>query len=141
MNGWLLDPTLFPKQRGSNRRGVVAWLRAHKGQCFLSTISLAELSYGWNGSPMGKRRPGTKKTFTFWRRIIRAGFSSLTGTRRGSGDAMPQNWNRTLAAIGDDQHDYRDTLIAAIGREYGLTVATRNEKHFPFCQTENPFGS
>jgi predicted nucleic acid-binding protein len=37
------------------------------------------------------------------------------------------------------QFDFRDTQIAAIGREYGLTVATRNVKHFPFCQTENPF--
>jgi hypothetical protein len=24
-------------------------------------------------------------------------------------------------------------------REYGLTVATRNVRHFPFCQVENPF--
>jgi predicted nucleic acid-binding protein len=32
-----------------------------------------------------------------------------------------------------------DTQIAAIAREYGLTVATRNVRHFPFCQVENPF--
>jgi predicted nucleic acid-binding protein len=35
--------------------------------------------------------------------------------------------------------DLRDTQIGAIAREYGLTVATRNVKHFPFCATENPF--
>jgi predicted nucleic acid-binding protein len=33
----------------------------------------------------------------------------------------------------------RDTQIAAIAREYGLKVATRNEKHFPLCETINPF--
>ena len=37
------------------------------------------------------------------------------------------------------QFDLRDTQIGAIAREYGLTVATRNTKHFPFCHTENPF--
>ena len=30
-------------------------------------------------------------------------------------------------------------MIAAISREYGLTIATRNTNHFPFCQTVNPF--
>ena len=32
-------------------------------------------------------------------------------------------------------------LLSAITREYGLTIATRNVKHFPFCQVENPFDS
>ena len=27
----------------------------------------------------------------------------------------------------------------AIAREFGMTVATRNVRHFPFCQVENPF--
>jgi predicted nucleic acid-binding protein len=35
--------------------------------------------------------------------------------------------------------DTKDTQIAAIAREYGLTIATRNIRHFPFCQTENLF--
>ena len=30
-------------------------------------------------------------------------------------------------------------MIAAIAREYGLIIATRNTDHFPFCQTVNPF--
>jgi predicted nucleic acid-binding protein len=33
----------------------------------------------------------------------------------------------------------RDTQIGAIAREYELTIATRNARHFPFCKTENPF--
>jgi len=40
------------------------------------------------------------------------------------------------------QFDYRDTMLAATAREYGLGLATRNTKHFPFCLTvENPFGT
>ena len=39
------------------------------------------------------------------------------------------------------QFDLRDTQIAAIAREYGLTVATRNAKDFSFVATENPFSS
>lgn len=34
---------------------------------------------------------------------------------------------------------FRDTELAAIAREYGLTIATRNVGHFPFCRIENPF--
>jgi predicted nucleic acid-binding protein len=37
--------------------------------------------------------------------------------------------------------DLRDTHIAAIAREYGLTVSTRNKNDFPLCATENPFQS
>lgn len=55
-------------------------------------------------------------------------------------------WGRYAAelesASGPDwwkHYDFRDTQIAAIAREYGLTVATRNAKHFPFVSTENPF--
>jgi predicted nucleic acid-binding protein len=33
-------------------------------------------------------------------------------------------------------------MLAATAREYGLGLATRNTKHFPFCPTvENPFGT
>lgn len=39
-----------------------------------------------------------------------------------------------------EQFDYRDTLLAATAREYGLGLATRNVAHFPFCPVvENPF--
>jgi predicted nucleic acid-binding protein len=58
-------------------------------------------------------------------------------------------WGRYAAKLekhyGKDwyqQFDYRDTILAATAREYGLGLATRNTKHFPFCSTvENPFGT
>jgi predicted nucleic acid-binding protein len=59
---------------------------------------------------------------------------------------VASEWGRYAAQLeaefGSDwwkHYDLRDTQVAAIAREYGLTVATRNEKDFPFCETENPF--
>ena len=34
---------------------------------------------------------------------------------------------------------FSDTQLATIAREYELTIATRNARHFPFCRIENPF--
>ena len=34
---------------------------------------------------------------------------------------------------------FGDTQLAAIAREYGLTIATRNGRHFPFCRIGNRF--
>lgn len=40
------------------------------------------------------------------------------------------------------QFDRRNTMPAATAREYGLGLATRNTRPFPFCPTgENPFGT
>jgi predicted nucleic acid-binding protein len=34
---------------------------------------------------------------------------------------------------------FGDTQLTATAREYGLTIATRNFRHFPFCRIEDPF--
>jgi predicted nucleic acid-binding protein len=57
-------------------------------------------------------------------------------------DAGREHRFRLETGYGSDwwkQFDLRDTFIAGIAREYGLTVATRNTKHFPYCETVNPF--
>ena len=71
----------------------------------------------------------------------------ITGARFFDFDAPAAfEWGRYAAeleaAYGTDwwkQFDQRDTMIGAIAREYGLTVVTRNQRHFPFCNTVNPF--
>ncbi len=39
------------------------------------------------------------------------------------------------------QFDFRDIQFAAVAREFGLTIASRNVKHSPFWRVENPFES
>jgi len=117
----------------------VAWLEAHRGQCAISSITLAELRYGIERRTFGKEKSRLEKAFAFLLQDYHGRFYEF--------DCMvASEWGRYAAQLetefGSDwwkQFDLRDTQIAAIAREYGLTVATRNQKDFPFCDKENPF--
>ncbi len=117
----------------------IAWLKAHRGQCGLSAITLAEIRYGIERLPDGKRKTVAETEFQFLVEDYAGLFLDFDG-------AAATEWGRYAAELEAGhgpgwwrQFDLRDTQIAAIAREYGLTVATRNVKHFPYCATENPF--
>lgn len=117
-----------------------AWLEAHRGQCALSSITIAELRYGIERRVEGKEKTRLQKAFDFLCQDYQGRFYDFDGE-------AASEWGRYAAeleaAYGSDwwkHFDQRDTQIAAIAREHGLIVATRNTKHFPFCDTENPFG-
>ena len=117
----------------------VAWLQARRGQCVLSVVTVAEIRYGIERLPDGKRKAAAEAEFQFLAEDYEGHFLDFDGS-------SATEWGRYAAELeaahGSDwwkQFDLRDTMIGAIAREYGLTVATRNLKHFPFCTTENPF--
>jgi toxin FitB len=117
----------------------VAWLQARRGQCVLSAITLAEIRYGIERLPDGKRKAAAEAEFQFLAEDYAGQFLDFDGP-------SAIEWGRYAAELeaahGSDwwkQFDLRDTQIAAIAREYGFTLATRNVKHFPFCPIENPF--
>ncbi len=117
----------------------LAWLEAHAADCVLSTITLAELRYGVERLPEGKKKAEKERAFRFLTEDFHGRFFEFDS-------ASATEWGRYAAELeaahGSDwwkQFDLRDTQIAAIAREYGLTVATHNTRHFPFCQTEDPF--
>jgi toxin FitB len=105
----------------------------------LCVITLAEIRYGIERLPNGKRRAAAESAFQFLTEDYAGHFLDFDGP-------SAAEWGRYAAelegahGLGWWKHfDLRDTQIGAIAREYGLTVATRNVKHFPFCATENPF--
>ena len=119
----------------------LAWLRAHKGQCVLSVITMAEVRYGIERLSEGKRRSAAEAAWRFLAEDYDGRFLDFDAP-------AATEWGRYAAELEAEfgsewwnTFDLRDTQIAAIAREYGLTVATRNTKHFPFCRTENPFAS
>ena len=137
---WLLDTNVISElTKPRPDPNCDAWLGAHDEDCYLSTVSVAELRFGIERLPEGKRKAQMEKTFTFLKEDYEGRFYDFDGP-------AAFEWGRYAAELeaghGSDwwkQFDVRDTQIAAIAREYGLTVATRNVKHFPFCQTVNPF--
>jgi len=49
---------------------VIAWLDAHERECAVSTITLAELRYGIERMPEGKRRRQLERDFAFFRQDL-----------------------------------------------------------------------
>ena len=140
---WLLDTNIVSELSREKPDGaLLAWLDTHRGECFLSTVTLSELRYGIERLPDSKRRAQLDQEFRFLLEDYQGRFFDVDGN-------VATEWGRYAAELEAnygkgwfEQFDYRDTMLAATAREYGLGLATRNVKHFPFCPVvENPFGN
>jgi len=117
----------------------LAWLTANSAQCAISTISLAELRYGLERITEGKRKAAMERDYAFMLEDYQGRFFEFDGP-------AATEWGRYAAELEADagadwwkHYDFRDTQIAAIAREYGLTLVTRNVRHFKFVTTTDPF--
>jgi predicted nucleic acid-binding protein len=117
----------------------LAWLEARRGQCAISTVLLAELRYGIERRPDGKEKSRLEKCYRFLTEDYRGRIWDFDLGAAGE-------WGRYAAELyghyGADwwkTFDQRDTMQAAIARQNGLVVATRNKRHFPFIETIDPF--
>jgi toxin FitB len=137
---WLLDTNIVSElSKPQPDPKCQAWLATHTEECFISSVVVAELRYGIERLTDGKNKAEHEKDYTFLLENFRGRFYEFDGP-------SAYEWGRYAAELEAQygtgwwkQFDLRDTEVAAIAREYGLTIATRNEKHFPFCRTENPF--
>ncbi len=140
---WLLDTNVVSEiMRETPAPAVLSWLGERRGECYLSTITLAELRYGVDRLPQGRHKKELDREFHFLQEDYQGRFFDLDGN-------VATEWGRYAAELEKQygkgwyqQFDYRDTMLAATAREYGLGLATRNTRHFPFCPVvENPFGT
>ena len=104
---------------------VVAWLEVNEPALAAPTIALAELRYGIERLPPGRRRSSLQQ---FWRttrdrfrgRIF--SFDERAAETYGKIAAVAERAGRRL--------NVQDGQIAAIALVHGMTVATRNADHF-----------
>ncbi len=121
--------------------GCAAWVKANSLECGLSAITVGELRYGIERLAEGKRRNVLTQAFEFLLQDYNGRFFDFDGFAcvewgRYAAElegVYGQEWWRTF--------DLRDTMHAAIAREYGLAVVTRNTKHFPLVTSVNPFSA
>lgn len=132
---YLIDTVVLSEFR--RRRpdpGVTAWLGQRSADdLFLSVVTLGEVE---RGIDLQRRlNPGFAEALTVW----------LDNTISTYGDrilpittSIGRRWGRLSAEIG---HAGTDLLIAATAIEHGLTVVTRNIRHFvpTGVSVENPF--
>lgn len=120
---------------------VVSWLREMRPTCVVAAITLAELRYGLERLPESRRSRALS-------RLLDRLLEDLERRILPFDEEVAVEWGRYAAeceaAYGSgwmERVDIRDSLIAATARAHGFAVATRNDRHFPFCRTINPWRS
>ena len=117
---------------------VLTWLNAQEARfLYITTVSIAEISYGLQVLPDGKRRHLLQERFeqflalAFAQRIL--SFDAKAARLYSKIRAQRKVLGRPLSAF--------DGQIAAIASTHQYAVATRNVKDFADCSIEliNPF--
>ena len=121
---YLLDTVVLSEVRKRNRDSQVAqWLSGKADEAlFLSAVTIGEIERGI------ERQRGADAAFAEALESWLDRTVSIYGNRILPVDAaIARRWGRLSARVG---HDGADLLIAATALEHGLTVVTRNIRHF-----------
>ena len=133
---YLLDTdAISVLRRGDRHREAVYWLSAQQASdLFLSVVTVGEIERGIGRQT--RRNPPFAQDLAAWL----AGILTWYGDRVLPVDVpTARRWGRLCADLG---HNSYDLLIAATALERGLTVVTRNTRHFEPTGVPviNPFG-
>jgi predicted nucleic acid-binding protein len=115
---------------------VVAWLRDHEPDLYLSTITVGELRRGIESLPAGKRKTALQSWFTgLCKRMEGRILSFNTSTAHIWGQKMAA-WDKKGTPVPS-----LDSQIAATAYRHNLTVVTRNVADFKNTGVKlfNPF--
>jgi len=132
---FLIDTIVLSELRLRQRDpGVVAWISGQRQEdCYLSVVSIGEIERGIS------RKRSSDELFAAQLAEWLDQLLRLYGDRLLPVDVgVARRWGLLSAEIG---HDGSDLLIAATALERGLTVVTRNLRHFAptGVETLNPW--
>ena len=121
-------------RRGERHPGAARWLQAQRtSDLYLSVVTIGEIERGIGQQQ--RRDPAFASELAGWLDRVLAWY----GDRVLPVDlATAQRWGRLSAALG---YESADLLIAGTALEHGLTVVTRNVRHFEPADVPvfNPF--
>jgi len=109
---------------------VVEWLNAaDTASLYLTSITIAEIRYGLDVLPTGKRKQALEQAFAA---VVREGFA---GRLLGFDDVAAAEYGKLMAEARRLGHPMGilDGQIAAIARAGGFDLATRNLRDFKYC--------
>ncbi len=120
----LLDTVVLSELRKARPSSkVLAWLQKQQAdQLFISVVSLGEIERGIMKAR--KTEAEFARSLTVWLEDLILLYSDRI---LAVSAPVARRWGRLSAELG---HDGADLLIAATALEHGLTVATRNVRHF-----------
>jgi toxin FitB len=134
----LLDTNVISElMRGKPDPKVTNWFETVAGECAIPSPALAEVAFGVDKLPQGKRRMVLEEKLAEWRVFFAdrtLPFTGLSATNYGGvmADALRQGHNMSVM----------DGMIAAIAIEQESMLATRNVKDFKSVSVDliNPWG-
>ena len=115
---------------------VVAWLRDHEPELYLSTVTIGELRRGIERLPTGKRKMALHSWFgTLCKRMEGRILSFNTSTAHVWGQWMAA-WDKKGTTVPS-----LDSQLAATAHRHNLTIVTRNVTDFQKTGVKliNPF--
>ena len=119
----------------------LSWLADHADDCCLTSITLAEMCFGVERLPEGKRKLALARKYNFILHDFREWILDFDHAAATEFGRYVAEYEAARGADGLKEADLRDLQIAAIARSQGWSVATRNSKHYPFVDTVNPFAA
>lgn len=136
---YLVDTNIFSELAKSRPdTQVVAWLRDHEQELYVSTITIGELRRGIEGLPSGKRKAGLLSWLAgLCRRMDGRILSFNTSTSHIWGQIVAA-WEKNGVTVPS-----LDSQIAATAHRHGLTIVTRNVADFQHAGVKllNPFSA
>ena len=121
---FLLDTDVLSALRRRERNpGAVRWVEAQRtADIYISVVTVGEIERGIAQQQL--RNPSFAQELALWLDRVLAWYSD----RILSVDtATARRWGQLSATLGNDG---ADLLIAATALEHGLTIVTRNVRHF-----------
>ena len=133
---WLVDSDVLCQPVKTNgSRAVIEWLEREQGDCYTSTIVIAQIAY-WIRTKEGRARARLQA----W---LRQSIEALEGRILSFNVATTHVWpdQKFLLERAGQQMPVEDGFIAATARRHGLTIVTGNERDFrrPGLKVFNPF--
>ena len=121
---FLLDTDVISAlRRWEGVSNLTAWMEAQRpSDLYISVVSLGEVERGITRQQ--RRNPAFARTLASWLDSVLVLF---TDRILPVDLAVARRWGRLSGALG---HDSPDLFIAATALEHGLTVVTRNVRHF-----------
>lgn len=121
---YLLDTVVLSELRRKERnQGVVEWVAGQRSvDLFLSVVTIGEIERG-----IARQQTRNATFATALGEWLDAILGLYSDRILDIDSAVARRWGRLSAQIGNDG---ADLLIAATALEHGLTVVTRNIRHF-----------
>lgn len=134
---FLVDTNVFSElaARKPNER-VVAWLRTHERDLYISTITIAEMRRGIETLPDGRRKAQLREWLIDLCGCMKGRILSFNTSTAHVWGQLKAGWDRQGISTPS-----LDSQVAAIAHRHALTVVTRNTHDFEKAGVKilNPF--